>query len=124
MKKLTLRIGDKEHEKIALMAKKTGQSLNEFIINKAAENDEFKRVIDTIVANQSRAFDSLFVQLADLKNPEDINEKNDSEGLSASEFRDFNRQFLTLFSIYFGKQSLEDLQSKTNALQDKLTAKK
>ena len=123
MKKLTLRMNEKQHQEIALMAKKAGQSLNEFILSKSTANDDKQTIIDAVLTNQNRSFDSLFVQLSDLKNPENTSQNEPKNGLSLAEFNDFNRQLLALFSIFFGSQKLDTLQQKTNILQDKLTGK-
>ena len=123
MKKLTLRMNEKQHQEITLMAKKAGQSMNEFILNKTMANDDKKAIIDAVLTNQNRSFDSLFVQLSDLKNPENASQNEPQNGLSTAEFNDFNRQLLALFSIFFGSQKLDTLQQKTNILQDKLTGK-
>lgn len=116
-------MNEKQHQEIALMAKKAGQSLNEFILSKSTANDDKQTIIDAVLTNQNRSFDSLFVQLSDLKNPENTSQNEPKNGLSLAEFNDFNRQLLALFSIFFGSQKLDTLQQKTNILQDKLTGK-
>lgn len=116
-------MSEKQHQEITLMAKKAGQSLNEFILNKSTANDDRQAIINAVLTNQNRSFDSLFVQLSDLKNPENASQNEPQNGLSLAEFNDFNRQLLGLFSIFFGSQKLDTLQAKTNSLQDKIAGK-
>jgi uncharacterized protein (DUF1778 family) len=123
MKKLTVRMNDKQHQEIALMAKRAGQSLNEFIVNKSAANDDKQAIISAVLTNQNRSFDALFIQLSDLKNTENASQNEPQNGLSRDEFNDVIRQLLGLLSIFFGIQKLDTLQAKTNSLQDKIAGK-
>lgn len=115
-------MSESDHQDITLMAKRSGQTLNQFIVRKATTKDELKIAIDTIKEHQNRAFDSLLIQISEQNSTSNDTQNINQNSLSASEFREFNRRLLTIFSIVLNKQNLSELQPKVNLLADDLIA--
>jgi uncharacterized protein (DUF1778 family) len=123
MKRLTLRLTDEQHKIATDKAKQSGQSLNDYLSNLASRPDNTQLIIDVILSNQNRAFDSLFVQISEQKSQQIEPNNQPIEVLTSTQFFEFQRQFLGLFSILSGGLKLENLQQKVNFLQDKITQK-
>ena len=123
MKRLTLRLTDQQHITAIKKAKQSGQSLNDYLANLATKTDDTQTIINALTINQNRAFDSLFVEISDQKAAQNQINIPSNDSLTATQFYDFQRQFLGLFSILSGGLKLDNLQQKVNYLQDSLTKK-
>lgn len=118
MRRMSLRMNEKEHQLLQAKAKKSGISMNEFLLNYINKGDENEALIQAILANQNRTTDTILAQLLTQKPSTTAMNNAQDKSLSSTEFREFNRQFLSLISIFFGKNGLDNLQQKTNVLQD------
>lgn len=123
MKRLTLRLTIEQHKIVTEKAHQSGQSINVYLSNLATKTDNTQTIITAILANQNRAFDSLFVQISDQKTAHIEPNISSNEVLTATDFFEFQRKYLGLFSILSGGLKLDNLQQKVNLLQDSLTKK-
>ena len=123
MKRLTLRLTDQQHITAIKKAKQSGQSLNDYLANLATKTDDTQTIISALTSNQNRAFDSLFVQISDQKTAQNQTNIPSNDSLTSTQFYEFQRQYLGLFSILSGGLKLDNLQQKVNYLQDSLTKK-
>lgn len=122
-KSFKLRLNDSQHKTLSAKAKKAGLSMNDFLLNKIEKDDDKQAIINALTVNQNRAFDSLLIQISEQKLALTKQNIFSNEGLTATQFYEFQRQFLGLFSILSGGLKLDNLQQKVNYLQDSLTKK-
>ena len=118
-----LRLNDSQHKTLSTKAKKAGLSMNDFLLSKIDKDDDKQAIINALTINQNRAFDSLFVQISDQKTAQNQANISSIDSLTATQFYEFQRQFLGLFSILSGGLKLDNLQQKVNYLQDSITKK-
>lgn len=70
MSAFLLRMNDEEHRLLQAKAKKSGISMNNYLLNYVNNGDEIKAVIDAIIVHQNRIADTIQVQIMALKKAE------------------------------------------------------
>lgn len=121
MKKITVRVSETQHKAITEKARKAGLPVNQYMINLSERANENQQILSAALEHFNRVFDSLFVAINDIKQTNNKPQNTQNHALSFGEFREFNRRYLEVLAVQYGKQDLDVLQAKVNALQKDLT---